>query len=50
MQNVFKVYLSKLYLGTYIADSKYEAIERAKRRFEHLNTQTNTPLWKSQEI
>lgn len=50
MNKLFKVYLSKLYLGTYLASSKYEAIERCKIRFNNYNTQTNISLWRTKLI
>lgn len=50
MNKLFKVYLSKLYLGTYLASTKYEAIERCKLRFSNYNIQSNIPLWKTKLI
>lgn len=44
----YKVYLGKLYLGTYIATTPYEAIERCKGFNQKLNSQSNIKLWRTE--
>ena len=47
MKNLYKIYLSKLFIGCFQGTTAYEAIERCKAKHWQYNTQLNICLWKA---
>ncbi len=47
MKNLYKIYLSKLFIGCFQGSTQFEAIEHAKSYNQPLNTQNNINQWKA---